>query len=252
MRPPTSTSGDASSGLGGLRRRRSPSSVTRMSMSLERRRTARCVSTPILLESASTTTCWRARPTIARLVAASSRSGVDSPWLDGDAVGAEEGDVGAEVGAAPRRSRPRPPPGWWRRTRPGQQVQLDRGASPASRAATGTAWVTHGQPVVAGEQARRAGRSCVPASRTTVRAGRRAAGRGRRGRSRSFWLGVGAGRGRGGRPRSAVSESAGTAPPCTRRTRPQPLERGQVAAHGLGGDVELAAPARPPRRGRAG
>ena len=61
--------------------------------------------------------------------------------LDGDAVGAEERDVGAQLGRAPRPCRRRPRPGW--SGGPGRAAGAARSAGcPASRAATGTAWVT--------------------------------------------------------------------------------------------------------------
>ena len=99
-----------------------PSSVTSTSISVERREPD-AVSTPSLVESASTTT-WRARPTIARLMAASSGSGVVRPWPDGDPVGAEERDVGAELGE--RRDGVGADGGLGGGADPaGQQVQLD-------------------------------------------------------------------------------------------------------------------------------
>ena len=49
---------------------------------------------------------------------------------------------------------------------------------------------------------------------------------------------------------STVTDRIGTAPPCTRRTQPEPLQRGEVAAHGLGGHVELRRRARSPTPGR--
>ena len=95
--------------------------------------------------------CAARAATIARLVAASSRSGVVRPWLGGDAVGAEERDVGAQVGqrrdgvGADRGLRRGPHPA-------GQQVQLDLG-QPGEPGGDGHGVGDDGEPVVAGEQA---------------------------------------------------------------------------------------------------
>ena len=48
---------------------------------------------------------------------------------------------------------------------------------------------------------------------------------------------------------SKPSRSTGIAPPCTRRSTPARSSDGQVAADGLGGDVELVGQRQPPRPG---
>ena len=89
---------------------------------------------------------------MARLTAASSRSGVVSPWPARDAVGADEGDVDAEVGRAPRRSRS-PTAAWVMRADPAaEQVQVDAGAGRRAGRRSGPALVTTVSSAVAGEQ----------------------------------------------------------------------------------------------------
>ena len=206
----------------------------------ERRRPRRAsanrigASTPILLESARQTT-RRAAPTMARLVAASSRSGVESPWSMRQAVGAEEGDVGAQPAergdgvGADRGLGGRPHPA-------GEQVQLDLGAA---REPGGD---RHGvgddrEPQVAGEQAGRTGRSssrrrgapCRPAGGSRSRAALAI---------RSFsavlaWS-------RSPSPASITASAArGHGAAVHPADQAHPLEDRQVAADRLGRDVEL-------------
>ena len=78
--------------------------------------------------------------------------GGGQPVVDAQAVGAEEGDVGAEPPERARRCRRRPRPGWW--AAPGRAAGAGRPAAlPASRAATGHRVRDDGEPQVAGEQA---------------------------------------------------------------------------------------------------
>ena len=167
--------------------------------------------------------------------AASSRSGVESPWptvmplVPMKATSARSRSRAATVSVADRGLRRAADPAR-------QQVQLDcrRGRRVAPRR---DRVGDDGQPAVAGEQAGEphGGGAGVEEDR---------AARGRQqveGRWRDPVLLRGVGDvalGRG-RTRATVRASAGTAPPCTRRTRPSRSRDGQVAAYGLGGDVVL-------------
>ena len=194
-----------------------PSSVTSTSTSLERRRTG-AASRRRSWWSRRARPPWRALATMARLVAASSRSGVVRPCstlmplVPRKATSARRSASGRDGVGADGRLRGRAHPA-------GQQVQSSICGRPASRAATGTAWVTTvsrwsrgssaGEPAGGG-----AGVDQRPSSRSAGSSASAACGDPRP--SRRCWRG----RARRRRTRSRVSELAGTAPPCTRRTRP--------------------------------
>ena len=161
--------------------------------------------------------------------------GGGEPVVGGDAVGAEEGDVDAKVGERLDGVGDRRPPGWSAgRGRGG--VAASRWGRPASRAAIGTAWVTTVSSRSGGRRV--ASRTVVdPASsRIVPPAGGRRSRAARAMRSLVSVLTWSRSR----MPDSMRDrELGGTTPPWTRRTRPRPLEGGQIATHGLRGDVVL-------------
>ena len=162
MRPRTST--PARSMGAAVGRRRSPSSVTRMSMSASSANRIGALDADLagVGEHDDPAGARDDRPLGGGLVAVGGGQAV----LDGEAVGADEGDVGAELGPAPRRSRGRRPHGWWRGPGPAAGAARSCG-EPASRAAIGTAWVTTVSRRSRGS--RPASRAVVlPASRMTV------------------------------------------------------------------------------------
>ncbi len=131
-----------------------PASVTKVSISSSAANRSGA-STPILLESVTHDGAAGRRPTMARLVAASSRSGVVSPCV-AEAVGGDVGHVGAQVGQRGHRvgadggvgGRPDPAR---------QEVELDvREPRQPGRDRDGVG--DDGQPVVTGEYGGQPGR----------------------------------------------------------------------------------------------